>query len=317
MSLAAVLTAAGSGSRLGHALPKALVPLAGEPLVRHAARRLLAARGSDGQHVEILVVTAPADHVAHVERSLTGLAGGVRVVVVAGGATRQASVAAALSALSALEGQAGEAFDVVLVHDAARPLAPESLVGRVIDAVRSGRSAVVPGLPVTDTIKQVEPAEGDGAAAGPRAGRVVATVAREQLRAVQTPQGFRLDVLRAAHVHAAAQAHDEALAATDDAGLVERLGGTVWVVDGDEQAAKITTARDLAVAELLLATAQTPDPATALTPDPATALMPGLATALMPDLATALAPDLTSGPAADGLAGSRDPRRRLTTPEDG
>jgi 2-C-methyl-D-erythritol 4-phosphate cytidylyltransferase len=269
VSVAAVLTAAGSGSRLGHALPKALVPLAGEPLVRHAARRLLAARGADGQRIETLVVTAPADHVAHVERSLTGLADGVRVVVVAGGATRQASVAAALAvlgdpstlgALGELSAPGGDPRpgpsdvpSVVLVHDAARPLTPESLVGRVIDAVHGGRSAVVPGVPVTDTIKQVAPHDPDDTP-GPTARRVLATVAREQLRAVQTPQGFAFDLLRTAHAQAAAHAHDEALAASDDAGLVERLGGTVWVVDGDERAAKITTPRDLAVAELLLRT---------------------------------------------------------------
>ncbi|GIG22526.1 2-C-methyl-D-erythritol 4-phosphate cytidylyltransferase [Cellulomonas chitinilytica] len=262
MSVAAVLTAAGSGSRLGHALPKALVPLAGEPLVRHAARRLLAARAADGQRIETLVVTAPADHVAHVERSLTGLADGVRVVVVAGGPTRQASVAAALAVLGAPVPSGASAAGVrptddapgdptvVLVHDAARPLAPEELVGRVIDAVRAGRSAVVPGMPVTDTIKQVDAPQ--GAAEGLAAARVLATVAREQLRAVQTPQGFTFDVLRTAHAAAAAHAHDEALAASDDAGLVERTGGAVWVVDGDERAAKITTPRDLAIAELLL-----------------------------------------------------------------
>jgi len=252
VSVAAVLTAAGSGSRLGHALPKALVPLAGEPLVRHAARRLLAARAGDGERIETLVVTAPADHVAHVERSLTGLAGDVRVVVVAGGVTRQASVAAALAVLGApaspVDAAAGVVPSVVLVHDAARPLAPEELIGRVIDAVRAGRTAVIPGLPVTDTIKQVDDPGDDGVPAR----RVVATVDRARLRAVQTPQGFAFDVLRTAHDEAAAHAHEEALAASDDAGLVERLGGAVWVVDGDERAAKITTPRDLAIAELLL-----------------------------------------------------------------
>lgn len=251
MSVAAVLTAAGSGSRLGHELPKALVPLGGEPLVVHAARRLLAARTAAGEHVETLVVTAPADHVDTVRSLLEGLGGDV--VVVRGGPTRQSSVAAALDVLVSRDG-----VDVVLVHDAARPLVPPALVARVVEAVRSGHDAVVPGVPVTDTIKQVG---APGAAAAPATATTVAppvvepvvrTVPRGDLRAVQTPQGFRLDVLAAAHAHGAHVAHDEALAASDDAGLVELAGGTVWVVAGHEDAAKVTTARDLAVAELVL-----------------------------------------------------------------
>lgn len=253
MSVAAVLTAAGSGSRLGHALPKALVPLGGEPLVVHAARRLLTARTSDGEQVGTIVVTAPADHVDTVRSLLEGLGGDV--VVVRGGPTRQSSVAAALDVLASRDG-----VDVVLVHDAARPLVPPALVARVVEAVRSGHDAVVPGVPVTDTVKQVgapearTPADRAGAtpAPPPSVEPVVRTVPRGDLRAVQTPQGFRLDVLAAAHAHGAHVAHDEALAASDDAGLVELAGGAVWVVAGHEDAAKVTTARDLAVAELVL-----------------------------------------------------------------
>lgn len=250
MSVAAVLTAAGSGSRLGHALPKALVPLGGEPLVVHAARRLLTARTSDGEQVGTLVVTAPADHVDTVRSLLEGLGGDV--VVVRGGPTRQSSVAAALDVLASRDG-----VDVVLVHDAARPLVPPALVARVVEAVRSGHDAVVPGVPVTDTVKQVGAPEARTDAlrqdvTSPAVEPVVRTVPRGDLRAVQTPQGFRLDVLAAAHAHGAHVAHDEALAASDDAGLVELAGGTVWVVAGHEDAAKVTTARDLAVAELVL-----------------------------------------------------------------
>lgn len=275
MSVAAVLTAAGSGSRLGHQLPKALVPLGGEPLVVHAARRLLAARTAAGEHVETLVVTAPADHVDTVCSLLEGLGGDV--VVVRGGPTRQSSVAAALDVLASRDG-----VDVVLVHDAARPLVPPDLVARVVEAVRAGHDAVVPGVPVTDTVKQVGQArleEADGPSApvaapptgeGPDASSrgavaeratapvvmpVVRTVPRGDLRAVQTPQGFRFDVLAAAHAYGSHVAHDEALAASDDAGLVELAGGAVWVVEGHEDAAKVTTARDLAVAELVLAAA--------------------------------------------------------------
>lgn len=256
MSVVAVLTAAGSGIRLGHALPKALVPVRGEPLVVHAARRLLSATDADGPLVGLLVVTAPAEHVAAFTSALDALpcrvsaapvdgtpdpADGPTVVVVPGGATRQASVAAGLAVLPA--GRPGGS-DVVLVHDAARPFAPPELVGRVVDAVRAGHAAVVPGLAVTDTIKRV--GVGDRGAEP-----VVGTVDRAELRAVQTPQGFTLGLLLRAHDEAARHADDETLAATDDAGLVERLGLPVWVVPGDERAAKITTARDLRVAELL------------------------------------------------------------------
>jgi len=234
----AILTAAGSGTRLGRDLPKALVALEGFPLVVHAARRL-AASGV----VDSLVVTCPAgldaavrDVVAqdpHVD---------VPVRVVEGGATRQASVAAGLAL-------AGPDDDVVLVHDAARPLAPPRLVRRVVEAVRAGHGAVVPGLPVTDTVKRVAPASSAG---GAGVERVVETPDRAALRAVQTPQGFDRALLERAHARGANRATAEGLAATDDAGLVEALGETAYVVGGEETAMKITTERDLQVAALLL-----------------------------------------------------------------
>lgn len=217
------------------------MPLGGQSLVAHAARNLLAARAAGDDRVRVLVVTAPAFHLDAIARELDGL-DEVVLLVVAGGATRQASVAAGLAALDA-DPRAAD-VDVVLVHDAARPLAPASLVVRVIEAVRDGHPAVVPGLPVTDTIKRVAPHR--GITVEP----VLETVPRAELRAVQTPQGFARDLLARAHAHGFEHAHDEALAASDDAGLVERLGEPVWVVAGDERAAKITTARDLAVAAL-------------------------------------------------------------------
>ncbi len=241
MSVVAVLTAAGSGSRLGHALPKAVVPVAGAPLVAHAARALLAARAADGSRVTALVVTAPAEHVAAVADALRGVgddrAPAVPVRVVVGGATRQASVAAGLAALP-------PDADVVLVHDAARAFAPPALVARVVDAVHAGHGAVVPGLPVVDTVKRVAAWDADG-------GPVLDTPPRDVLRAVQTPQGFARDVLVHAHALGADRAGDEATAASDDAGLVEAAGGRVWVVPGDERAAKITTPRDVVLAEAL------------------------------------------------------------------
>lgn len=248
MPTLAVLTAAGSGTRLGLDLPKALVELDGLPLLLHAARRLCASGV-----VDVLVVTAPPGLRAHVAELLHDDPAVDRPVhVVEGAGTRQASVAAGLRAgldAGLVRSAGGPHVDVVLVHDAARPLAPPALVGRVVAAVRAGHDAVVPGLPVADTIKRVAPAPaGDASGAEP----VVATVDRSALRAVQTPQGFARDLLERAHAAAADHAADESVAATDDAGLVEALGLPVHVVPGDAAAAKITTAHDLRVAELTL-----------------------------------------------------------------
>ena len=136
--------------------------------------------------------------------------------------------------------------DVVIVHDAARALTPPEVTQRVVAAVRAGHEAVVPALPVTDTVKEVETRP----AGEPEP--VVGTPRRDRLRAVQTPQGFETSVLVAAHRTGAERAGDEALAASDDAGLVEACGGRVVVVAGDERAMKVTTPMDLALAELLL-----------------------------------------------------------------
>lgn len=228
MRVAAVLTAAGSGSRLGHALPKALVPVGGVPLVVHALDRLL----TSGV-VDEVVVTVPAEHRAAFEAAL-GRSPGTEPSVrcVPGGATRQASVSAGLAALS-------PDVDVVLVHDAARALTPGAVAARVVDAVRGGGRAVVPVVPVTDSVVRI----GDG----------VTPVDRSVLRAVQTPQGFDRRVLDEAHAVAADRAGDEASAATDDASLCVALGVPVDVVDGHPDAFKVTTGQDLALAELLVA----------------------------------------------------------------
>lgn len=239
MTIAAILTAAGTGSRLGNGRPKALALLVGEPLVVHAARRLCASG-----LVDQLVVTAPASHHAEVVQAL-GDADGIEVplTVVAGGENRQASVAAGLAALA-------PEVHIVLVHDAARALASPDLVRRVVAAVLDGHGAVVPGLPVIDTVKQVMAGSaGDPGASS--AEQVVTTVDRSMLRAIQTPQGFARELLDRAHRAGAARAATEDTAATDDAALVEALGEPVWVVPGEDDALKITTARDLAIAELL------------------------------------------------------------------
>ena len=243
----AVLTAAGSGSRLGAGVPKALVPVGGVSLLRRAAAGLIASGA-----VSHVVVTAPAEEVDRFRAELEGLldaaagAGAGRcggIEVVAGSPrSRQASVALGLAAALAAVPQA----DVVIVHDAARALTPPEVTQRVVAAVRAGHEAVVPALPVTDTVKEVE-ARREG-----EPEPVVGTPRRDRLRAVQTPQGFSTPVLVAAHRAGAGRAGDEALAASDDAGLVEACGGSVVVVAGDERAMKVTTPMDLALAELLL-----------------------------------------------------------------
>jgi 2-C-methyl-D-erythritol 4-phosphate cytidylyltransferase len=208
----ALLVAAGSGERLGAVVPKAFVMLGGETLLDRSLRTIRAAG------IEEIVVALPAGQEAPA---------GVRVV--AGGEVRSASVR---NALAASEG------DPVIVHDAARPLAPSHLFGRVLDELeRCGADAVVAAARVTDTVKEVD-----------EDGTVARTLDRRRLWAVQTPQVFRRAALeRALDVDDATLA-----AATDDAWLVERAGGTVRVVEGPPGNLKVTTPQDLRVAEELL-----------------------------------------------------------------
>ncbi|MFY1689391.1 2-C-methyl-D-erythritol 4-phosphate cytidylyltransferase [Plantactinospora sp. WMMB782] len=217
--VAVLVPAAGAGVRLGPGGPKALRRIGGEPLLVHAVRRIAAAPS-----VHTVVVAAPPGDADAVRELLAPVA---ELTVVTGGASRQESVAAALAAVPA-------GPEIVLVHDAARALTPAALVESVAEAVRGGAEAVVPVLPVVDTVKEVS-----------AAGLVLGTVDRSALRAVQTPQGFRRSVLAAAH----AAAVDPL---TDDAGLVEKQGVPVTCVPGSEYALKITRPFDLALAEYLL-----------------------------------------------------------------
>ena len=222
MTVAAIVPAAGRGERLGPGAPKALRPIGGVPMLVHAVRAMSRAR-----LVDLVVVAAPPGGEADVRAMLGTYDVDVRVVT--GGDTRQQSVCAALGALP-------PDVEVVLVHDAARPLAPSELADEVATAVLAGHQAVVPALPVADTVKRVEN------------GRVVETPRREGLVAVQTPQGFARTLLAKAHEAAVVDGYE----ATDDAGLVERVGGTVSVVPGSDEAFKVTRPTDLQVAELVL-----------------------------------------------------------------
>jgi 2-C-methyl-D-erythritol 4-phosphate cytidylyltransferase len=215
-----LLLAAGEGARLGGSEPKAFLDLAGTPVIRHAYEAILSA-----ELVEAIVVAAPAGYERRIESLLPP--DSKPVTIVTGGVTRQASAAAALDAAPT-----GDAY---LVHDAARALAPSALFDAVLRELDECE-AVVPALPLVDTIK--ETAED----------HVVRTIDRSALVAVQTPQGFRADVYRRAHAAAA----KDGFAGTDDAALVERLGVRVRIVPGDDRNMKITTAHDAAVAEGLL-----------------------------------------------------------------
>ncbi|MFF4168874.1 2-C-methyl-D-erythritol 4-phosphate cytidylyltransferase [Streptomyces sp. NPDC001744] len=233
---AVVIPAAGRGVRLGPGAPKALRALGGTPMLIHAVRAMAASRA-----VSLVVVVAPPDSAgaAEVKNLLDTHALPERTdyLVVPGGGTRQESVRLGLEALP-------PGIDTVLVHDAARPLVPVDTVDAVVEAVRDGAVAVVPALPVADTVKEVEPA---GEPGGPE--QVVATPPRARLRAVQTPQGFDRDTL--VHAHATVALAGEG--ATDDAGMVERLGAPVVVVPGHEEAFKVTRPLDLLLAEAVLA----------------------------------------------------------------
>lgn len=216
----AVVPAAGSGERLAAGVPKAFYQLDGVTLVERAVAGLV-----KSGVIDRVVVAVPADRTDRATLIL-----GRDATVVAGGVNRGESVSRALDAV------AGEDRpDYVLVHDAARALAPPELVVRVVDALRSGHSAVVPALPVSDTIKAVD-----------ANGTVLGTPERAGLRAVQTPQGFATELLLQAYRQAGE------VEFTDDASLVEHIGGQVQVVEGDPLAFKITTRNDLLLAESLV-----------------------------------------------------------------
>jgi 2-C-methyl-D-erythritol 4-phosphate cytidylyltransferase len=219
-----IVAAAGSGLRLGADRAKALVPLGGRALVCWAVDALRAGGVSD------VVVAVPAEEHAAFAAVLPS-----DVRLVAGGETRTASVRAALEAVS---DPAHPTPDVVLVHDAARPLTPPAVVARVLAALAAGARAVVPVLPVVDTTVVV----GDD-------GVITDAVPRAPLRRVQTPQGFHRADLVAAYA-ALDGVPVDAATLTDDAAVVRAAGIPVTTVEGDEGAAKITVAHDLAVAEL-------------------------------------------------------------------
>ena len=232
MRFALLVPAAGSGIRFAGPVPKAFIELGGEPLFLHAV-----ALGINHAACAEVIVAAPSDYVKQTKKLCDDRFGEGRVKIVVGGKVRQESVGLALAALSA-------DVDWVLIHDAARPFADGALLDRVLNACSPDCAAVMPAIPIVDTLKQV--------GSGPR--EVVCTVDRRGLVAVQTPQALRADVARTAF----ARADAEGFVATDDAALVEQFRlGPVRVVDGDPRNVKITTAADLAMAADLIAASKT------------------------------------------------------------
>lgn len=218
-TVAAILVAAGAGERLGADVPKAFVQVAGRSLLEHAAARFVG-----HPRVRDVVVAAPAGFTADAGRHVASAA------VVAGGATRQLSVAAALAVIA-------DDVDAVLVHDVARAFVPVEVINRVLAALDAGADGAVPVVAVTDTIRWCDPATDE----------LGSVVDRSRLRAMQTPQGFRRDALAEAHQRG------RSLQVTDDVALLEALGRPVVAVAGDERAFKITVPLDLALAEVLAA----------------------------------------------------------------
>jgi 2-C-methyl-D-erythritol 4-phosphate cytidylyltransferase/2-C-methyl-D-erythritol 2,4-cyclodiphosphate synthase len=218
-AVAVVLLAAGRGERLKANQPKAFVELNGKSLLEHSIYRALATK-----NLRQLIIAVPESHldqILELENQLGGHEVDIRVVV--GGETRQQSVSEALAVLAG-------GIDTVLVHDSARALTSTDLFNRVADAVFENQVGVIPGLEVADTIKRH------------RGDLVEETIDRAELIRAQTPQGFPTELLVKAHLAATSEY-------TDDAALVQAFGGTVMMVEGEQQAMKITTPEDLEIAQ--------------------------------------------------------------------
>lgn len=213
MSTWAVLVAAGRGERLGEDRPKAFVRLGELPLLAEPLRRLDAS-----EWIEHVVLVAPPEWEEPAILLAEEIGASKVTACVTGGATRTESVRAGVA-------EVPEDAAAILVHDAARPLVPDDVVGRIVEALGEGFDGAVPALPVADTVKRVD------------RDVVVETLVRDDLAAVQTPQGFVAPVLRAALA--------SGVEGSDCASLVERNGGRVKIVPGDERLLKVTTRADL------------------------------------------------------------------------
>jgi 2-C-methyl-D-erythritol 4-phosphate cytidylyltransferase len=228
MQVFVILPAAGLGTRMAGPQPKQFLALDGVPILIHSLRAFAAV-----PRVSAIFVAVRNTEMERVQQQISeyGFAG--RVCVVEGGDTRQQSVSNALAALPA------ESEDIVLVHDAVRPLIDTATIERTIDAVADQGAAIV-GLPAVDTIKQVE-RTAHGAL-------ITSTIPREYVVLAQTPQGFRFGLLQEAFAEALA----DGFVGTDEASVVERAGNPIAVVHGSQVNLKITQPGDLELAEFYL-----------------------------------------------------------------
>jgi 2-C-methyl-D-erythritol 4-phosphate cytidylyltransferase len=225
MRVNAVIVAAGEGKRMGGGIAKPLLTIAGRPLILHTLGRFAASQ------VRRVILVVPQKESAGFERLVASDPEASRLdcVVQPGGARRQDSVRQGLARLD-------EDCEIVVIHDGARPLISPALIDRSVEVAAKEGAAVV-GVPVRDTIKIVS-----------ASGRVESTPTRDSLWEIQTPQAFQVKIIREAH----RRAERDGIEATDDAMLVERLGGSVVVLQGDRTNLKITTPEDMIVAEALL-----------------------------------------------------------------
>lgn len=224
MTASAIITAGGKGVRFGDAAPKQFAALGGKPLLAHSVETF-----SSLDIIGEIVLVAPKDWVAQAEREIAGIAGSKVSRVVPGGPERQHSVENGFNALSGLP-------DIVVIHDGVRPFAEPSLIEEVIrEAFRHG--AALAALPAGDTVKRAD-----------STGLVETTIPRDTLWLAQTPQAFRYGLLKEAFDRARA----DGFVATDEALLVERIGGSVKLVAGSPYNIKITTREDLVLGELIL-----------------------------------------------------------------
>jgi 2-C-methyl-D-erythritol 4-phosphate cytidylyltransferase len=228
MQVFAILPAAGLGTRMAGPQPKQFLILDGLPILIHSLRAFAAV-----ERVTAIYVAVRKTEIERVQAQVAEYGFADRVRVVEGGDSRQESVSHALAALDA------QPDDIVLVHDAVRPLIDAATIDRTIDAVAQFGAAIV-GLPAVDTIKQVE-RTAHGAL-------ITSTIPREFVVLAQTPQGFRYGLLQRAFAEAAA----DGFVGTDEASVVERAGHTVAVVHGSQVNLKITQPGDLELAEFYL-----------------------------------------------------------------
>ena len=230
MSVAVIITASGSGLRVGGDMPKQFQPIGGKPVLAHTM-----AAFNQAQIVGKIVVTAPEEYVNHAWEIATANKYEKVRGVIAGGASRAESIYAALKALPFM-GNTGQ--EIVLIHDGVRPFVSEDLIKAVAKAAQAHGAAIV-GTPLTDTVKEVD-----------KKLKITSTPDRSRLWRVQTPQGFTYDMLMKAY----AQGEKDGVLpqATDDSMLVERLGIKVTMVEGAPENIKITTPVDMALGEILL-----------------------------------------------------------------